>query len=44
VVGSPVTGTVTYKLTNPSSAVVINLTMTVDLGTLTAHAVYRAAP
>ena len=38
--GSPVAGTITYKVTNPSSAVVVDLTLTIDLGTLTAYARY----
>jgi hypothetical protein len=41
VLGSPVVGTITYKVTNAStSAVVTDLTMTIDLGTLTAYARY----
>jgi hypothetical protein len=39
VLGSPITGTITYKVTNAStSAVIADLTITVDLGTLTAFA------
>lgn len=39
--GAPVTGTIDYKLTNPSGNVVVDLRMTVDLGSLTATAVYK---
>jgi hypothetical protein len=43
VLGAPVTGTITYKLTNTGTGnVVINLTINVDLGSLTAQAVYKA--
>jgi hypothetical protein len=39
VVGSPIIGTFTYKVTNAStSAVVADLTIAIDLGTLTAYA------
>ena len=41
--GSPLVGTITYKLTNTSTAqVVVDLSMTVDLGSLTAFARYQA--
>jgi hypothetical protein len=42
VLGSPVTGQITYKLTNTGTGnVIINLTINVDLGSLTAQAVYK---
>jgi hypothetical protein len=41
VVGAPVAGTISYKLTNTSSNLVyVDLTISVDLGTLTANAGY----
>ncbi|HYE76603.1 MAG TPA: hypothetical protein VEI97_01325, partial [bacterium] len=40
--GSPLTGTISYRLTNTStSSVVMDLTMDVDLGSLTAQARYQ---
>ncbi len=43
VLGSPLTGTIRYRLTKTAtSEVVIDLTMRVDLGSLTAQAKYRA--
>ena len=43
VVGSPVAGTITYQLTDPSSHVLVNVTMTIDLGNCTAYAKYTQA-
>jgi hypothetical protein len=43
VLGSPVAGSFTYKVTNTAtSEVVVDLTVAVDLGTLTATARYAA--
>jgi len=42
VLGAPVAGKITYKLTNTTTGnVVVDLTMDVDLGSLTATAVYK---
>jgi hypothetical protein len=44
VVGAPVVGTITYKLTNNSTGqVLIDVTVTVDLGTLTSATTYTPA-
>jgi type II secretory pathway pseudopilin PulG len=44
VVGSPVVGTITYKLTDTTtSRVLIDVTLTIDLGTLTSSTTYTAA-
>jgi type II secretory pathway pseudopilin PulG len=44
VVGAPVTGTITYKLTDvTNNRVLIDVTLTVDLGTLTSYTKYTAA-
>jgi hypothetical protein len=44
VVGSPVVGTVTYKLTDTTnSRILVDVTLTIDLGTLTSATVYTAA-
>jgi type II secretory pathway pseudopilin PulG len=41
--GAPVTGTISYRLTNTSTgAVVVDVTMEIDLGSLTASARYQA--
>jgi type II secretory pathway pseudopilin PulG len=44
VVGSPVVGTITYKLTDVSnSRVLVDVTLTIDLGTLTSSTTYTPA-
>jgi hypothetical protein len=46
VVGSPVVGTISYKLTDVNSSpnrVLVDVTLTIDLGTLTSNTVYTAA-
>jgi hypothetical protein len=44
VVGSPVVGTITYKLTDvTNSRILIDVTLTIDLGTLTSNTTYTAA-
>lgn len=43
VLGAPLVGTITYKVTNTTtSTVVMDVTLTIDLGTLTAYARYQA--
>jgi hypothetical protein len=44
VVGSPVVGTITYKLTDvTNSRVLVDVTLTIDLGTLTSSTTYTPA-
>jgi hypothetical protein len=43
VVGSPVIGTISYKVTDASSHVLIDVTMTIDLGSLVSYAKYTSA-
>ncbi len=43
VVGAPVIGYINYKLTSPTNQVLIDLKITIDLGTLTSYAKYTPA-
>jgi hypothetical protein len=38
-----VVGTITYQLTDPSGHVLINVTLSIDLGNLTAYTKYSPA-
>ena len=43
VVGSPVVGTITYQVTDPSAHVIVDVTIAIDIGNLTAYAKYSPA-